>query len=73
MRKVLILASALALSVSPLSGEVLRADAATNSKSAKRSASNNEADGTYTVVQGDTVELIAKRLDITQPSPWVRC
>ena len=66
MRKVLILASALALSVSPLSGEVLRADAATNSKSAKRSASNTEADGTYTVVQGDTVELIAKRLDMTQ-------
>ena len=31
MRKVLILASALALSVSPLSGEVLRADAATHS------------------------------------------
>ncbi len=66
MRKVLILASALALSVSPLSGEVLRADAATNSKSAKRSASNAEADGTYIVVKGDTVELIAKRLDMTQ-------
>ncbi|MEY4248748.1 MAG: hypothetical protein RJA87_381 [Pseudomonadota bacterium] len=66
MRKVLILASALALSVSPLSGEVLRADAATNSKSAKRSASNSEADGTYVVVKGDTVELIAKRFDMTQ-------
>ena len=66
MRKVLILASALALSVSPLSGEVLRADAATNSKSAKPSASNTEADGTYIVVKGDTVELIAKRLDMTQ-------
>jgi LysM repeat protein len=52
MRKVLILASALALSVSPLSGAVLRADAAT--------------DSTYVVVKGDTVEVIAKRLDMTQ-------
>ena len=66
MRKVLILASALALSVSPLSGEVLRADAAANSKSAKRSESNTQADATYTVVKGDTVEVIAKRLDMTQ-------
>lgn len=66
MRKVLILASALALSVSPLSGEVLRADAATDSASAKRSAANIQADGTYIVVKGDTVEVIAKRLDMTQ-------
>lgn len=66
MRKVLILASALALSVSPLSGEGLRADAATHSKSAKRAAANAEADGTYVVVKGDTVEAIAKRLDMTQ-------
>ena len=66
MRKVLILASALALSVSPLSGAVLRADAATDSASAKRSAANIQADGTYIVVKGDTVEVIAKRLDMTQ-------
>lgn len=66
MRKFLILASALALSVSPLSGEVLRADAATDSASAKRSAANIQADGTYIVVKGDTVEVIAKRLDMTQ-------
>lgn len=66
MKKVLILASALALSVSPLSGDVLRADAATQSKSAKRSITSADSDGTYTVVSGDTVELIAKRLDMTQ-------
>jgi murein DD-endopeptidase MepM/ murein hydrolase activator NlpD len=66
MRKVLILASALALSVSPLSGDVLRADAATQSKSAKRSITSADSDGTYTVVSGDTVESIAKRLDMTQ-------
>ncbi len=66
MKKVLILASALALSVSPLSGEVLRADAATHSKSAKRSITSADSDGAYTVVSGDTVELIAKRLDMTQ-------
>ena len=66
MKKVLILASALALSVSPLSGDVLRADAATQSKSAKRSITSADSDGTYTVVSGDTVESIAKRLDMTQ-------
>jgi murein DD-endopeptidase MepM/ murein hydrolase activator NlpD len=66
MRKVLILASALALSVSPLSGQVLRADAATNSKSAKRSTTSADSDGAYTVVSGDTIEAIAKRLEMTQ-------
>jgi len=69
MKKVLILASALALSVSPLSGEVLRADAATHSKSShtsKSSKAKGDADGTYTVVSGDTVEAIAKRFDMTQ-------
>lgn len=69
MKKVLILASALALSVSPLSGEVLRADAATQSKSSPTSKSSKakaDTDGTYKVVSGDTVEAIAKRLDMTQ-------
>ncbi|MEY4256365.1 MAG: hypothetical protein RLZZ141_1592, partial [Pseudomonadota bacterium] len=65
MKKVLILASALALSVSPLSGEVLRADAASkSSQSTKRSTV--DAEGTYKVVKGDTVEAIAKRLGMTQ-------
>ena len=66
MRKVLILASALALSVSPLSGQVLHADAATQSKSAKRSTTSADSDGSYTVVSGDTVEAIAQRLEMTQ-------
>lgn len=69
MKKVLILASALALSVSPLSGEVVRAKAATHSKSShasKGAKAKSDSDGTYTVVKGDTVEAIAKRLDMTQ-------
>ncbi len=66
MRKVLILASALALSVSPLSAQVLRADAATHSKSAKRSTTSADLDGAYKVVSGDTIEVIAKRLEMTQ-------
>jgi len=66
MRNVLILASALALSVSPLSGQVLHADAATQSKSAKGSTTSAGSDGSYKVVSGDTVEAIAQRLDMTQ-------
>jgi murein DD-endopeptidase MepM/ murein hydrolase activator NlpD len=65
MKNVMILASALALSVSPLSGEALRAQAAPHSKTT-HSASKTQAEGTYRVVSGDTVEAIAKRFDMSQ-------
>ena len=65
MKNVLILASALALSVTPMSGEALFASAAAQTR-ASQAASKTDPDGTYRVVKGDTVEAIAKRFDMSQ-------
>lgn len=65
MKNVLILASAMALSVSPLSGEAFFAQAVAQTR-ASQAASKTDADGTYKVVKGDTVEAIAKRFDMSQ-------